>query len=94
MSGRGELVDDAVMLDAMWLVEGCGWTLAQVAQRLRMSRSAVAGIVRRVRIEADKAEAQPLRRGERPASRPQNLDGGMPPRWWEAGVRARMRDAG
>jgi hypothetical protein len=89
MSGRGELVDDRVMLGVVWLVEGQGWTLAKTAAHLRLTRSMVAGIVRRVRIEADKAEAAPLKPGEKPASRTENLDGGMPERWWQDGLKAR-----
>lgn len=89
MSGRGELVDDRVMLGVMWLVEGQGWTLARTAAYLHLTRSAVAGIVRRVRIEADRAEAAPVKRGERRASRPENLDGGMPECWWQDGLKAR-----
>jgi ParB-like chromosome segregation protein Spo0J len=93
MSGRGELVDDRALLTMLWLVEGQGLTFAAAGQRLGTSRSAVAGALRRVRMDSEIAELKPVKPGEKRASRPENLDGGMPERWWQDGLKARKGTA-
>ena len=61
----------------------------QLSERYGVSRGAVAGVLKRIRDDLAKADAAPLRRGEVAAYWPENLDGGMAPRWWDAGLRQR-----
>ena len=79
-------MSDAMMLDILDRVEN-GFTAAEVGARYGKSKSAVLGMVFRVRRDVD---ADPLPRGAVAASKPENMDGGMPARWWEAGLRKRL----
>lgn len=77
-------VDDAVVLDVLDRVERCGQTLAEAGKPHGLTRSAVAGLCKRVR----DALAQ-IDRHQDPATQPRkpaNCDGGMPARWWQDGL--------
>ncbi|MES2753801.1 MAG: hypothetical protein V4659_03975 [Pseudomonadota bacterium] len=81
--------DDARTLDVLdrW---DRGDTAAAIGKALGVSRSAVLGVLQRVRVETDVSES--VRDvSAPPASRPENINGGMPARWWVAGLRVRQR---
>ena len=59
------------MLDAH---ETCGQPLAEIARAEGVTRNTVAGLIYRVRREADAMACL--------CRRPENRDGGMPRRWW------------
>lgn len=65
---------DELHLMILHLCENEGWSFGQVAKHLGLTRSAVSGVHRRVRVayefwcECDK---------------PENKDGGMEPLWWK-----------
>jgi hypothetical protein len=59
-----------------------GVTLTVLAAECGRSRSAMCGIVFRVKQETDAIDAAPFPPGEWPAFYPENCDGGMPRRWW------------
>ena len=67
---------DEDVLQMFDLHEGEGLTATQIGSRLRMSRSAVLGILKRVR--DDLAESE---RGS-DVRRPENMDGAMGRGWW------------
>ena len=82
-------LDDGQLLDILDRTERLGESMAEVGERYGISRSAVAGVLKRIRDDLAKACAAPLRRGDVAAARPANLDGGMAPRWWADGLRQR-----
>ena len=87
MSGRNAPVwGDAKTLELMDL-RAEGLTAAAAADRLGVTRSAVLGLELRMRAEMALAEAVT---GAHPAVKPKNLDGGMPRRWWAAGLARQM----
>ena len=83
----GDLWTDATMLRALDLHERQGLTASAVAERLsgetrmRVSRSAILGLMKRIKDE--------LARVPDTATRPENRDGGMQAEWWRAGLRKR-----
>jgi ParB-like chromosome segregation protein Spo0J len=89
MSGSAPGADDGDLLVLLTLVDVHKKTFAEAGARLGLSRSAVAGYVRRITLDTLAAEEAPLPPGEVPAQKPENLDGGMPERWWQEGLRAR-----
>lgn len=77
---------DLRMLQAIDLAEREGLTAAEIAARLGgVSRSAVCGVLKRVRDDLTASEAAPFPPGKGPAVRAENRDGGMPVRWWARG---------
>ena len=84
-----EAWDDGQLLDILDRTERLGESMAEVGERYGVSRGAVAGVLKRIRDDLAKACAAPLRRGEVAAYWPENLDGGMAARWWDAGLRQR-----
>lgn len=81
---------DAVLLDILdrITVQGASYDVAGAVHG--MSRSAVAGVMMRIRRDTDAAEAVPAPRGQVLAYRPENRNGGMAARWWQAGLEARL----
>lgn len=81
------------MLDVLDRIEADGQTMAEVAARYGVSRSAVAGLLKRIRDDLKAADLAVLsvrdqrRWGTRPAQKPENRDGGMPARWWQRRAR-------
>lgn len=61
---------------------------AEIARTYGVSRSSILGIIFRVNADTDRAERAPLPFGYSSPSKPENLDGGMPPRWWKNRRRA------
>lgn len=82
-------LSDAVLLDVLDRVDN-GQTFEEIAARLGKTRSSIAGVVFRITRDLKLAVAAPLPRGAVAAYWPENLDGGMPARWWEAGLRKRL----
>ena len=81
----GEGWTDRRMLEVLDMVERQGMTAAEVARVLGgVSRSAVLGVVSRVRLDLAASEDAGFAPGQGPAVRPENCDGGMPVRWWAA----------
>ncbi len=72
---------DREMLEALDLIERQGLSAARVAQRMGGSRSAVCGLM--FRIKTDLAKVSDV------AVRPANQDGGMPARWWDCAKQGR-----
>jgi hypothetical protein len=68
---------DEDILTILDLVEGERLSMSVIAARLRVSRSAIAGIVHRVRTD--------LARVPDRAAKRENCDGGMPRGWWKRG---------
>lgn len=79
--------DDELSLSVLDLYENHGLSAAAIAKAIRpmvgrhVSRNAVIGLIHRISCD--------LVATPDTAKRPQNRDGGMPPRWWEAGIRER-----
>jgi transposase len=70
-------MSDEMVLEILHLVEGEGLTRRAAGARVGVSTNSVAGIVHRVRTaERDLG-------WEDEARKPENRDGGMPPRWWK-----------
>ena len=69
---------DRQMLDILDLIDGQGESMARVAERYDVSRSVIAGLLKRVRDDLAMSEAAPGRR----ARRPENQDGALGRRWW------------
>ena len=87
--GARDPLTDVQILDILDRCERQGQSMAEVAERYGMSRSAIAGVLKRVRDDLAVSETAPLPRGSVAAYWPENRDGGMPARWWEAGAVAR-----
>lgn len=87
------LRSDAEILEVLDIVERQGQTMAEAGRVLGMTRSGVAGLLKRVRDDLAESEAAPVLRGQVPAYWPENRDGGMPARWWEAGLAERQARA-
>ncbi len=66
-------LDDEVALQILHLRDTTDLTAEHIGRRVGKTRSAVLGIVKRIRDE-------PIAPCE--CLRPENRDGGMPPRWW------------
>ena len=79
--------DDKVLLQILDRHERQGETYTDIAEAFGTTRSAVAGVIRRIRVDTDLAECAPVEPGKVRAIDPANLDGGMPPLWWSAGLR-------
>ena len=77
---------EGIVLDILDRVHREGETYEQAGAAHGLSRSAVAGLVKRV-IDACAAEdARPLLPGERPVAKSENCDGAMGARWWKPGL--------
>jgi hypothetical protein len=85
---------DGDILDILDRIERQGQTMAGAAARYGVSRNVIAGVVFRVKKDLEISEAAPIPRGQVRAYRPDNQDGAMGPRWWEAGLRARAAQYG
>lgn len=92
-AGDKNMVPDGVILDVLDRVEREGQSMAAAGGVHGLSRSSVAGLLKRVRDDLAKSEAAPLPRGQVRAYWPENKDGGMPARWWQAGLDARAAKA-
>ena len=84
---------DDDILEVMDQVERRHLSASVVATHFATSRSAICGLVKRIRddiAEEDKRRNRPadLDTDGRPPQRPANLDGGMPSRWWDRGAPA------
>jgi hypothetical protein len=75
--------DILAVLDRRAAGESC----TAIAARSGVSRSAILGLVYRVNLDADRAESAPPPVGQTRPVKPENCDGGMPARWWVAGLR-------
>lgn len=73
--------DDEMCLRALHAVDVEGVSRAVVARRMGVSRSAVIGILHRINAETDAVLEK--------CKKPENRDGGMPDKWWQAGLRRR-----
>ena len=75
MSGKNR-VDDLIYLRMMHEFDVEGRTGEEVGRRFSRSRGAVLGLRKRINDEAD----------EHPwaCTKPENIDGGMPAKWWAA----------
>ena len=80
MSARMEWTD-AMILQALDMHERQGPAADLVGQRFGVSRSAVLGLIKRIR-DADVPCG---------CVRPENRDGGMPARWWDVPAQHRRR---
>lgn len=89
MGGFQQPLTDGQILDILDRVDRQGQSMAEVGARYGVSRSAIAGVLKRVRDDLTKSELAPLPRGSLRAYWPENQDGALGPRWWEAGLRAR-----
>lgn len=66
--------DDLAVLRILDLHENLGLTAKAVGQRFGLSKNAVLGKVHRTSVVAAGIDCK--------CTRPENRDGGMPPRWW------------
>jgi hypothetical protein len=67
--------DDLALLNALDLCDHDGWTIASVAKDLGLSKNQMIGKLHRVRITKNTHSCL--------CEKPENMDGGMPRRWWE-----------
>lgn len=70
---------DEAILDALDMYERQGMTAAAIAKVMRVTRSSVCGVLYRAISATDDAEVGST------VAKPENMDGGMPARWWERG---------
>lgn len=61
-------------LDIMHRAQSAGESYAAIGKRYKLTRAAIGGIIKRIR---DASDDVPCR-----CRKPENRDGGMPPRWW------------
>jgi len=80
---------DADLLRMLDRVERDGATMADVGAGFGVSRSAIAGQLKRLRDDLAASESAAFPAGHGPAQRPENRDGGMPAHWYRAGLAAR-----
>ena len=73
-------LSDRIMLEILDRHERLGLTLEIAGAPFRMTRSAVSGVVSRVRIDTNASDRVQL------AVKPENRDGGMPEKWWTKGL--------
>lgn len=92
-AGDKNMIPDGVVLDVLDRVERKGQSMAAAGAPHGLSRSAVAGLLMRVRNDLATSEAAWLPRGQVLAYWPENKDGWMPARWWQAGLDARAAKA-
>ena len=78
-NNRGIQWTDSQMLEILHLHDNEGLKAAQVATRFGTSKSAILGLVHRIRTHTDRFDVTPDRNGT------------MPPRWWQAGLAKRPR---
>jgi hypothetical protein len=76
---------DAELLRVLHLNEVDGLSCVQIAQRFGVTRNAIVGITNRIRADMRKVPDR--------AVKPENRDGGMPARWWAAGLKVQGRAA-
>ena len=81
---------DAVLLDMLELV-AAGNSRSEIADIYGRSRNSVIGILSRIALDTDSAEAALPPAGQALAVKPENRDGGLPARWWVAGLRKQAR---
>lgn len=93
MRRYGKEWTDAAMLDVLDRVERRGESMEVAGAAHGFSRSAVAGMLKRVRDDLARSEAAPLPRGAHPVNRPENMPGAMGARWWARGLARRGRVA-
>lgn len=85
---RGQIIGrpggwtDEQVLQMLDMADGDGMTAAEIALRMGTSRSAICGILFRVRSELAESE-----QGSR-VTRPENRDGALPRGWWRERARA------
>ena len=89
MGGYQQGWTDEQLLDILDRAERQGQTMAEIGAHHAASRNAVAGILKRVRDDLAASEAAPVPRGQVRAYWPENQDGALGPRWWEAGIAVR-----
>ena len=77
---------DAQLLGMLDLAQ-VGWSRAAIAGRYGLRTNQVIGLLHRINRDADKLDAAPPPAGQTAAVKPENCDGGMPARWWVAGLR-------
>lgn len=87
MAGRE--MPDRALLDILDRVDN-GQTFGEIGRFYGTTKSAISGIMFRIRRDMADADASPRPRGVAAPQRVENCDGGMPARWWEAGLRARL----
>jgi predicted DNA-binding protein YlxM (UPF0122 family) len=76
------------MLQALHLAERQGLSMGALGRHFGVTRSAVAGVLKRVRDDLERSNADgPF------AVKPENRECGMPDLWWMAGLAARARSA-
>jgi hypothetical protein len=80
-------MSDGDVLDILDLFEGQGLSMGEIGERYGRSRGAIAGLIKRVRDDLAASESG-LDTGA-PATKPENRDGALGRRWWEAGLRRR-----
>ncbi|MDG3089202.1 hypothetical protein P7F88_25400 [Vibrio hannami] len=72
---RRNALPDEMLLEAMHLTDNEGLTTAQAGEAIGVSKNTIIGV--RNRINAEIALNPCLCR------KPENIDGGMPERWWQ-----------
>ena len=82
-------IPDAMMLDIMDRVVN-GQTYTEAGAPHGKSKNAISGMMFRVARDLAASEYAPFQAGGVAAVKPENQDGGMPARWWEAGLRKRL----
>ena len=83
---------DADLIDLLqWLAHGM--RLDDMARRKVVRRDAIVAVLRSIGTELQQSELAPLPAGATRATKPENRNGGMPARWWEAGLDLQKRRA-
>ena len=80
-----EKASDADLL-AILDMRAAGMSCAAIAARVGKGKNQIVGITHRITADIDLAESAVFPVGQRRAQKPENRDGGMPARWWVAGL--------
>lgn len=78
---------DEMMLRVLDATERQGQSAAEIGRAMGCSRSAVLGLLKRLRDDLAASEAAPFAPGQGPAVRPGNRDGDLGPLWWKRAAR-------
>lgn len=94
MAAKHELTDEQLL--GVLRARQEGQSARAIGERLGRSRASICGLWFRIDQDSAAEELRPLRPGELgygqgPVVKPENMDGGMPDRWWLAGLRRQAR---
>ena len=77
---------DLELLDILDMTDRLGVSATDVGRFFGRGRNAILGLIHRIHVDERKFDAAQI------ATKPENRNGGMPARWWEAGLSKRAAE--